>query len=287
MTSFARTSLFFAFASIFFGNNLYAKVIQTATMADALKDATTTTLVILDIDNTILTPNQMVGSDAWFDHLFATLKEQGKLTEGQAEAAASAIWGEVQARTAVRPVEAITPDLIAKLQAQGTIVMALTARPLTLTRTTLIQLKGVGINLMMNPVSKALVDVRVSLPTRPKPVLARYNSGVLFANGADKGKLLVAFLKQQKLKPSSIIFVDDKQYNADNVERALVAAHINHAVYRYSAADAIVKTFNGETADLQYFFMQHILSDADAALIQEKEPHLQKRWVHLEPWSHR
>ncbi len=46
---------------------------------------------------------------------------------------------------------------------------------------------------------------------------AFYNNGVIFVKGTNKGNALEAFLEHLPEIPETIVFVDDKRYNIDNV----------------------------------------------------------------------
>jgi phosphoglycolate phosphatase-like HAD superfamily hydrolase len=229
----------------------------------------------------LLEPDQMVGSDQWFDYAMEKLMAQDKVSEDVAEARVEAIWNRLQSLTRVHPVEADTPAVIAALQKKGVKTMALTARPVAITDVTLGQIAGLGIDF------KASRPAALDFAMHPRGDLkkpANYRDGVLFANGNDKGKLLVAFLARVGMKPDAVIFVDDKKRNVANVERALVAAKIPHVAWRYGGADPSVKRFDGPTADVQYFHLQRILSDADAAALVRALPVPERsRFGRLEP----
>jgi FMN phosphatase YigB (HAD superfamily) len=77
---------------------------------------------------------------------------------------------------------------------------------------------------------------------------ARFRSGVLFVGETnDKGKLLLELLRRLGLRPSRIVFIDDKVKNVRSVDQALRQAKIPSMVFRYGAADARVKAFNERT----------------------------------------
>ena len=161
--------------------------------------------------------------------------------------------------------------------------MALTARSLDVADRTVAQLGQVGISF----VKAVVAEGDLTLPAGPGvKTETRFHQGVLFANGNDKGKVLLAFLALAGVKPAKIVFVDDKKKNVDKVDRALTDAKIPNVEFRYGAADARVKAFDGALADIQYYYLQHVLGDDDAKALRKgtKEP-FKKSWSSLGAWA--
>jgi hypothetical protein len=101
------------------------------------------TLLVFDLDNTVMEPVQTLGSDQWFHYL---------LNQSYTVDQAVAIWSQVQPVSEMEAVESITPEIIAQGQLAGLKVMALTARPSSLAQTTENQLLSVGVNFQGSPV---------------------------------------------------------------------------------------------------------------------------------------
>lgn len=252
-------------------------------MAAALAGVDTSTLVVFDIDNTLLEPLTMVGSDQWFDYFFDRVMKENHLTEDQTDAVVEKIWNQVQALITVHAVEPTTPALIKGLKDRQVKVMALTARTLDSQDRTIIQLGQVGITF-----AKSVTEVEHLILPAGGGVKTEtlFHKGVLFANGNDKGKVLLAFLAQIGVKPARIVFIDDKKKNVDKVDRALTDAKIPNVEFRYGAADPHVKAFKGDVADIEYFYLQHVLTDDEAQALkaQGKEPR-KKSWHNLDAWN--
>lgn len=206
------------------------------------------TLVIYDLDNTLIRPTQTLGSDQWFRDLFDRAKASGA-TEKEANRAAVGPWVKVQKATAVATVEAESPAIVSELQKSGHFVMGLTARPDSLADTTFKQLKSVGYRLDAHPPVREDLDVLNSQGA----VAAHFSRGVIFVGPAgDKGQVLVEFLRKTGLDPQSIVFVDDRSGNTESVSRALSGAPYPHTEFRYGAADAWVKSYDSALAQRQW-----------------------------------
>src|SRR5262249_25249503 len=113
---------FGAAAALIFSVAAQAKTIEIQQMRQILPAVTANTMVIFDIDNTILRPAQTLGSDQWYGYEVKRLTSTG-MPEDRAISIAIAAWMNVQTKTAVLPVEAATPQLIQFLQKNHVPVM--------------------------------------------------------------------------------------------------------------------------------------------------------------------
>ena len=228
-----------------------ADVREISSMQEIVPALESGTLLVFDIDNTLVTPLGYIGSDQWYYYLSTAIaRDQPKLSKTQVQEKADAVWTRAQDLVKVRPVEALTPALIRGQQERGIRVMALTARAESDAPATFRQLHDIGVDLDLNSVHAADLHVPGGY----------WSHGVLFVGeGVDKGKFLVEFLGRIGLKPSRIVFADDKPHHARNVDAALSAAGIPATVFRYGAEDARVRAFNE--------VMQEAADPAGAALL--------------------
>ena len=217
-----------------------AAVEETSSMATALSSAGPDTLVVLDIDNTLLQPVGYLGGDAWYEFLVQRAVREG-LTRDAAIDRAMTAFNDAQYAIDVRAVEPATPALVKEAHARGARVIALTARTPDIAPRTLAQLDhiGVGFSVIAKP------DIA--------PKGTRLDQGVLFVGDhLDKGEMLVALLRASRLQPKRVIFVDDKQRHAESVDRALAKAGIPCRSFRYGAADADVERFWRDVGDVRF-----------------------------------
>lgn len=239
---------------------VHAKVVEIKSMSQILPAVSADTLVIFDLDNTIMEPTQTLGSDQWGTHEIARFKSSG-LPDRQAKDQGVARFAQVQMKTQVQPVEALTPRLIQQLQMNKVQVLGLTARPLNLTLRGVQQLQSLHVNLAFTAptLTTALISAEPSA----------YSQGVLIVGPHNnKGEVLMNFLKAARIKANSIVFVDDKLHNVEDVNQALSRQGLPHIEFRYGAADAKVSSFNPEIGDVQWkIFLQtgKILNDQQAS----------------------
>jgi len=95
-------------------------------MAEAVQAADDDTLVVFDIDNTLIEPVGNLGSDQWYDFLVRSIGRWMGFRRRRRSAGLTLIWNEVQWIIEVKAVEPDTPQLIRGLQDRSVKLMGLT-----------------------------------------------------------------------------------------------------------------------------------------------------------------
>ncbi len=249
--------LFLAISSTLFG-----KIIEVSHFEEIKEYAQPDTLLILDIDNTLITTAQEVGSDQWFSHRRKWYFEQQGCDQQEALERALAEWEAVQNVTKVKPVEPQIPEIVKQLQ-EHFVVMGLTTRGLGLATRTIYQLLDIDIDLS----SSAMTAEDIPL-LNPRAILFR--QGVLFTSGTHKGKALLKLFNQLDFYPKRIVFINDKSNNLREVEVACEERGIPFLGLRYGFLDAKVKAFRADIANMQFNYFKKILSDHEAKQLVER-----------------
>lgn len=218
------------------------------------------TWVIFDVDNTILRPTSSIGSHQWADLMRDEEIKKGidPVVAGQRQ---HQYFSEVQGFVQVKLVEDDFLDVFADLRKSGVSIMALTARGDNLIATTLQQL------------IKVKVSFVESFPAqKDSSVIQSYvRDGVIFAGGKSKGEVLSQIIGNSLHPPRRVIFVDDKRYNLEAVEKAFQNSTVEILGLRYGAADPFLNV-DKSLADLQYdFFLFHhvVLPDEKIRSLQK------------------
>lgn len=212
------------------------KIEEIKNFQDALKDTHFDSWLILDLDNTIMTPRIAFGGDAWFEGLFSHVKQQG-LAEDLAKPSLISVYNTAQHFVRTTAVEPNIVRLIKALQDIGIPMIGLTARGYTIRHQTLRQLADIGVDFSRNSI---VPDDSSSC-----------QGGVIFCNGGDKGENLVSVLKQLGHTPRHVAMLDDKKKHLERVMIALQRLGIHFSGFRYGYLDDEVKQFSMETANLQ------------------------------------
>ncbi len=222
--------------------------------------------VVFDIDNTVLTMNQLIGSDPWFSWQYDLLRAE-KLDANRRVAKDLGHLLEIQRSlysvSAMRLTDEKLPEMIRGLQTEGHPVMALTARNANMAEFTLRELTRFRISfaatkpsadsiMMQGRVSRSsrewqqkgfsesdLFNYKLANMTRP----INYLNGVLHASGQHKGVLLRLMIENASVKPKAVVFVDDQKRHVSRVQKALAGYDISLFTYRYGAIDTEVSTF--------------------------------------------
>lgn len=223
------------------------------------------TLVVFDIDNTILQTTQTLGSVQWADWYERELKAQG-LPADEANRISSGKWVQINRSSGAELVEQVTPNIIANLQARGFQVLALTARPTSILLQTLRDLPRFGIHF-----GRSWPSARFNSPFPG----AAYSGGILFVGQTNsKGAVLKEFLRQNSLRPSAIRFVDDKRKYVDSLEQAFEGSGIFYVGYRYGGADYRVAHFDARLAKFAQAYFDRtgiVLSDTRARQLMQAQ----------------
>jgi hypothetical protein len=223
----------------------FAKPIEIQSFEESYAELKSASVVIFDIDNTILRPIQTLGSDQWYGYRVQTHLDAG-LELNQAISKAVREWTSVQMKTQVQLTESNIPEIFAWLRQLGVPVLGLTARPLELIEKSIQQLASVQVRFDNNAIRGGTINVRA-----PDP--ARFDRGILFVGPKNnKGSVLRDFLSQIAFSPRKIAFLDDKEKHIVNVEKALEGSGIEYSGFRYGRMDAWVKSFDAALAEKQW-----------------------------------
>lgn len=170
------------------------------------------TLVVLDLDDTVMTTVGHLGSQAWVNYMIARLMKKG-LDLGDALGITASLQLLFYTQISMVPVEQKIPEIIKDLQNNNVPVIALTSRTLAIEEVTLKQLDSIGVDFSNNTLYQGKIKRGITS-------LALYADGIIFCTGNDKGQILFQFLDAIGYVPQKIVFVDDQLKNVIKVESA-------------------------------------------------------------------
>ena len=162
------------------------------------------TIVVLDLDETLIEPVGFLGSKIWYYEYFNHVRQQTQSPEGKSHAIAMRVWNRVQSHLQMKLVDPSAIEWIQKRQQRRTPVIALTARRPELRRVTMEQLERLG--LFFHPLYK----------------LSSIESGVHFVGEfKPKGEALLQLIQENSINVKRVIFVDDSINNQVSVSESL------------------------------------------------------------------
>lgn len=223
----------------------FPQIIETLSIAEITKYITDAdTLVIFDIDYTILKADDLHATDKWFSAMTTYAQSKG-YDYIQAIDIVLIPFGKALKTTTVSAIETkgdkdktpVVSEVIKNLQKNGIAVIALTSRSLPFVECTPTQLKSIDIDLSQPPLGNKKVSMTLKFP-------AKFVNGILFCSNNDKGETLKALLKELKLKmPSKIVYADDKEKYLLQVQKFANEMKIPFVGIRYSYMDREVEDF--------------------------------------------
>ncbi|ABM02133.1 predicted outer membrane protein [Psychromonas ingrahamii 37] len=180
------------------------------------------TLIVFDIDNTLLTSNVDLGGDIWYQ--WQTGKLEIKPTKAQIVPCLfeDAIGLLYKLGTMV-PTEAQVPSLISQWQLNGHNVIALTARPPNVRPPTERALTRRSINFSGSAVApigekSPVYRAMVTIDNQTREV--SYMSGIMMTTGLHKGDSLKYLLNLTERHFDAIVFVDDSENNITDMSQS-------------------------------------------------------------------
>jgi Protein of unknown function (DUF2608) len=243
---------------LFFLPCLCAEIIEVSHIDELLKYATQETLVIFDIDDTLLLPVQTLGNDVSFECRINQYQEKG-LSKSEALEKSLAEWEAIRHLTQMKVVEEQAPIVVKELQSKGIVVMGMTTQGLALATRTVLQLNSLGI------------DLSLTCPSQNDYYFINghgvlFRKGILFTAGTHKGHALLRFFKEIDFYPKKILFINDKCSHLIEVENVIGISFLG---LRYAYGDERVASFSQEIFNTQwkYSTFEHILSDEEAIQI--------------------
>ena len=188
-------------------------------------------LVVLDIDNTILTSDVDLGSDIWYQ--WQRGKLEVKPTENQKVSCLfeDAI-GLLYELGTMHLTDTNLPTFINEWQSQNISLFALTSRSPRYRTATERELKKQGIDLTktaIRPINDSLPVYRYNLKREMS-----YMKGVMMTSGMNKGEMLAHMLAKTDRSFSAVVFVDDSEKNVQALLNEFKLKPIDFTIFHYT-----------------------------------------------------
>ncbi|MEO9510452.1 MAG: DUF2608 domain-containing protein, partial [Nonlabens ulvanivorans] len=209
----------------------FSSVVEDVNQLNA-KYGSSNVLIVVDIDNTLLTSSVDLGGDVWYQWQRGALEI--KPTEAQK---VSCLFedsiGLLYELTPMYLTEKSVPSMIEKWQANDNTLIALTSRAPKYRAATERELARNGINLESASLSPIGEDKALYRETLKREL--SYMKGVMMTSGMNKGEMIDYILQKTGRSFDAIVFVDDSEKNIVNVydqfkDRNQIDTNIYHYV---------------------------------------------------------
>ncbi len=261
-----KTICYFLFIAFTSCSGLKANIIEIENISSILPLVDNETLVIFDIDNTLMQGQCEVATASFFNHLFKEMKALGMSDEKIIDEVYP-IWMDIQKIAEVDPVDKITPYIIKDLKKREIPILAITNRGPDLAYRTLDQLKSVGIDLTQNgfhPHNLIIGDHSI----------AKYLEGVLFVSPFEnKAEKALKLFQTIEFNPKKIICLDHNLESLVGMKDYFKKQDIAFLGLHYTICDK--RDIDMEVACFQLEYLGKILSDNVAkAIVTSKQSKL-------------
>ena len=250
----------FILLTLLFFTALQAKIFEIQNFKQVISYLDKETILILDIDDTLLITEHMLGCEEW--RLDRLKKCEKKMDPLEAFEKSLAEWEAIRHLSKMEIVEPGTEVIVRDLQTQGYSIMALTTQGLALATRTSQQLKANGFDLTLT----APFDEDCFFTLKHHGVL--YRNGILFTSGRPKGEAFFQCCEKMNYQPKRIVFVNDRESHLEDLEKTANLKRVEFIGLRYAYSDAKKASFCPEIAEFQFTHssFDRIVSDEEAKI---------------------
>lgn len=245
---------------LFFTSSLFSIILETKNLTpieQQIRYLTPNDLVLWDVDDTLITPGDLILQTCNRDQANALLTKHfgKKISKSDLDKVVSTMILDTQYVL----IDPQSVKIIRILQQKKIPTLALTAAPMgnygqidDLADWRIKQLKKLGIDFTSAFPNQALITFS-RLGVRSA---AGYKQGVIFSSSSPKGDVLKAFLDYLHWKPQIIIFIDDNLRFLESVEKVARQLNIEFIGFHYSGALQLDSKVDPEIAEKQYIYLK-------------------------------
>ena len=225
-----------------------------ADIAPALAESTKRTLLVLDIDDTLLTSDGFFGSDKWYEwQKTLPASDPGKVP---------CLFDVISLNYETGGQRATQPNGPALVNAVQVDKLLLTSRNPLYRGGTLRTLRDAGYALpapLAGQADGSSWDFRKAPDAAP--VRITYDQGVFMTTGQDMGLALLALLQRLHTRYDRVVLVDDGKKNIDNMQNALRKAGVDYLGLHYLRVDKSIAAADAQAGRAGWQAWQRLLGE--------------------------
>ncbi|MGE3244623.1 MAG: DUF2608 domain-containing protein [Pirellulales bacterium] len=221
-------------------------------------------LLVADIDNTLLSMDEPLGSEQWFDWQVFLLKHEPKSPQLVASSFPGIldVQGLLYNRGAMHPPQPDLPAVVSKLQDHGVSAIVLTSRGDDFRPATERELKRNGFDFARTalptgdevdslympydpsrPAAAGINAREISTLKLQSPQKVSYRNGIMMTSGQHKGIMLVTLLHRCSLPIKAVVFVDNRADHVAGVYSQMQEEGMEVTGVVYQREDDNIKAF--------------------------------------------
>lgn len=255
-------------------NNLppVSQIVQVNDLSAAIEQAKalpkSSTLVVFDIDDTLLTATEFFGSDKWYDwQRGRALSPDGQPLVTDDADKVSCLFDTLGITYEIATNRPTQENMAALVNQLDNDLLLLTARSGKYRAATIRELTRNGIDFSDQALTPKDVGYHYDFTLGGRTATVSYVDGVFMVQGMDKGVLLLDLLTRVGQTYDAVVFVDDKTHNINNMANALKNANIDFYGFQYTKIDKTVsqqEVLHAKTAasDLTKLLKHHFVDRA-------------------------
>jgi hypothetical protein len=201
-------------------------------------------LIVIDIDNTLLTSSSDLGGDIWYQ--WQRDKLDVKPAKGdKVNCLFQDSIGLLYELVPMNKIEDKVPKMVRSWQDEGLTVMALTSRSPNYRAATEREMIRNNFDMTISPLKeKGSNDIPVYIDN-PKRALS-YINGIMMTTGMNKGTMLQYILDKTHQSFDKVVFIDDSKKNVVNMEKAYKDdPSVDMTIFHYTKVEDDRVTKNG------------------------------------------
>jgi hypothetical protein len=213
----------------------------TAAIKQAQVLPLSSTLMVFDIDDTLLTATEFFGSDKWYDwQRGRALGPKGEILVTPGEDRVNCLFDTLGIAFEIgvnQPTQGNMAQLVSGVEND---VVILTARSDAYRAATMRELGRNQLNFTAQALTPPELAYHYDFTHDGRTAEVSYVNGIFMVKGMDKGAMLLDLLQRTGRKYDAVIFVDDKTHNITNMADALKSAAIDFYGFHYTRVDKTV-----------------------------------------------
>lgn len=263
-------------ASCLFFAQLRAVIVEAPNLnrfEETLKTVDQQSLILFDVDETLLIPKDLILSPYarrfWNQYAKETIENPKIVPQGKYDG--KYFFGQILSKMEYETVDPKLVEIIHSLQQRN--IKAIAFTKMSIGPLGIIPFKE---DWRIDHLKKHQFDFSLAFPKFPElkidvlstGIQSLFKKGVLYANGQDKGPVLIAFLKAIQWRPSKVVFIDNSLDFLKSVETALEGTGIEFIGIYYKDVANRPRMLNQNLAKFQLMHLAKTgewLSDGEAS----------------------